>query len=103
MFVPFDARGNPGGKAITVLSGFLTDDGGTVYGRPTWLAWDATGALLVTDDTAGIIWRVLAPGAALSVAPREVIEESMPPQRELDAGLDRQFKMRVRKDVVIEE
>ena len=103
VFVPFDARGNPGGKAITVLSGFLTDDGGTVYGRPTWLAWDATGALLVTDDTAGIIWRVLAPGAALSVAPREVIEESMPPQRELDAGLDRQFKMRVRKDVVIEE
>ncbi len=103
IFVPFDARGNPKDKAITVLSGFLAEDNGSTRGRPTWLAWDATGALLVSDDTAGIIWRVEAPGAALSAAPREIVEDSLPPQRDLDAGLDRQFKMRIKKDVVIEE
>ena len=88
---------------MTVLSGFLAPDKGSARGRPTWLAWDRTGALLVTDDTAGIIWRVEAPGAKLSAAPKPVVAPSLPPQRELDASLDRQFKMRVRKDVVIEE
>ncbi len=103
IFVPFDERGNPKGKAETVLSGFLAADRGTTRGRPTWLAWDATGALLVSDDTAGIIWRVEAPGAALSRGPKEVIEKSLPPQRELDASLDRQFKMKIKRDEVIEE
>ena len=103
IFVPFDARGNPKGKAVTVLTGFLASGGGKAYGRPTWLAWDATGALLVSDDTAGIIWRVEAPGAALSQAPKEVVEKMLPPQRELDASLDRQFKMKVKSDEVIEE
>jgi glucose/arabinose dehydrogenase len=103
IFVAFDERGNPKGKAVTVLSGFKAADGGKAYGRPTWLAWGAGGALLVSDDTAGIIWRVEAPGAALSVAPKEVIEKSLPPQRELDASLDREFKMRVTSDKVIEE
>jgi glucose/arabinose dehydrogenase len=102
IFVPFDARGNPQDKAVTVLSGFLAKDGKGAYGRPTWLAWDRTGAMLLTDDTAGIIWRVTAPGAALSQAPRPVVEASMPPQRELDASLDREFKMRITKDVVEE-
>lgn len=105
IFVPFDQRGNPQpeGQAVTVLSGFLAADGDRAHGRPTWLAWDATGALLVSDDTAGIVWRVQAPGAALSKAPKEVIEEMMPPQRELDATLDRQFKMKIKSDEVIEE
>jgi glucose/arabinose dehydrogenase len=103
IFIPFDERGNPKGKALTVLSGFLTKDGDKVYGRPTWLAWDASGALLVSDDTAGIIWRVEAPGAVLSQAPRPVVEEMLPPQRELDASLDRQFKMKIKKDVIVEE
>jgi glucose/arabinose dehydrogenase len=103
IFIPFDERGNPKGKALTVLSGFLAKDGDKVYGRPTWLAWDASGALLVSDDTAGIIWRVEAPGAALSQAPRPVVEEMLPPQRELDASLDRQFKMKIKKDVIVEE
>jgi len=103
IFVPFDERGNPKGKAVTVLSGFLAPGGGKAYGRPTWLAWDATGALLVSDDTAGIVWRVEAPGAALSQAPKEVVEKMLPPQRELDASLDRQFKMKVKSDELIEE
>jgi glucose/arabinose dehydrogenase len=103
IFIPFDDRGNPQGKAVTVLSGFLARNGDGAYGRPTWLAWDKTGALLVSDDTAGIIWRVEAPGAAISQAPKPVVEQSLPPQRELDASLDRQFKMRITRDVIEEE
>lgn len=102
IFVRFDANGNPRGEALTVLSGFLTQGKDKARGRPTWLAWDRTGALLVSDDTAGVIWRVEAPGAALSQAPKPVITESLPPQRRLDATLDREFKMKVTKDVVEE-
>ena len=41
------------------LSGFVADyDQGTVYGRPVGLAMLADGSLLVSDDSAGIIWRV---------------------------------------------
>lgn len=50
VFVKFDARGNPQGKPVPVLSGFLAAEGKT-HGRPTWVAWDKTGALLVSDDT----------------------------------------------------
>ena len=62
VFVRFDQRGNPVGKPVQVLQSFLKNDDET-RGRPTWVAWDRTGALLVSDDTAGIIWRVTAPGA----------------------------------------
>jgi len=83
IFVPFDANGNPGGDALPVLSGFLLKGGGKTHGRPTWLAWDKTGALLVSDDTAGIIWRVFSPGAKPSEGPKPVHVESMPPQHDL--------------------
>jgi glucose/arabinose dehydrogenase len=82
VFVAFDAHGNPHGLPQPVLSGFLTGQG-TTHGRPVWLAWAKDGALLVSDDTAGIIWRVIAPGAAPSAAPVAVVSENMPPQREL--------------------
>ena len=82
VFVPFDARGNPEGKPVPVLDGFLTGDGKT-HGRPTWVAFDGTGALLVSDDTAGIIWRAIAPGAAPAPAQRLNRGERLPPQREL--------------------
>ena len=62
VFVRFDQRGNPVGKPVQVLQSFLKNDDET-RGRPTWVAWDRTGALLVSDDTAGIVWRVTAPGA----------------------------------------
>ena len=62
VYVQFDDRGNPVGKPVQVLKSFLKNDDET-YGRPTWVAWDRTGALLVSDDTAGVIWRVTAPGA----------------------------------------
>jgi len=82
VFVRFDERGNPLGKPVQVLESFLAGDGRT-HGRPTWVAWDKTGALLVSDDTANIIWRVTAPGAAPAAAPQRTQSERMPAQTEL--------------------
>lgn len=83
VFVKFDANGNPQGQPVPVLTGFLAGDGKT-HGRPTWLAFAKDGALLVSDDTAGIIWRAIAPGAAPAAAIRPVVTARMPAQRELN-------------------
>jgi glucose/arabinose dehydrogenase len=84
VFVGFDANGNPlDAKPVPVLTGFLAKDGKTTNGRPTWVAWDRTGALLVSDDTAGIVWRVERPGAAPTAAIRPVEVESMAPVTQL--------------------
>ena len=96
VFVRFDATGNPQGLPIPLLTGFLAP-GGDAYGRPTWLAWDKAGALLVSDDTAGIIWRVIAPNAAPSVAPKPVVTASMPAPRDL-VDPNAQFKAQFRPD-----
>jgi len=77
VFVQFDERGNPQGKPVEVLDGFLTKDGDT-HGRPTWVAWDKTGALLVSDDTANIIWRVIAPNSAPAPAPKRISGPPLP-------------------------
>jgi glucose/arabinose dehydrogenase len=69
VFVGFDARGNVlPGQPIKVLTGFLNQDQKTTRGRPVWVAFAHDGALLVSDDTGGVIWRVIAPGAAPSAA-----------------------------------
>lgn len=83
VYVAFDARGNPTGKPVTVLSGFLQGSDGTTRGRPTWVEWAGDGSLLVSDDTAGIIWRVVAPGAAAQRAITRIVSDRLPPQREL--------------------
>lgn len=83
VYVPFDARGNPTGKPVPLLTGFLGKDGKTTRGRPTWVAFARDGALLVTDDTAGIVWRVTAPGGAPAAPITRVSGERLPPQREL--------------------
>ncbi|MCP5389255.1 MAG: sorbosone dehydrogenase family protein [Novosphingobium sp.] len=91
VFIRFDERGNPKGLPVPVLTGFLTGDGDT-HGRPTWLAWDQGGALLVSDDTAGIIWRVIDPQAqpgAKLVLPKY---KSLPPQKELKGDPREAFK-----------
>jgi YD repeat-containing protein len=82
VFVRFDANGNPRGLPQPVLTGFLTKDG-NAHGRPTWLAWDKQGALLVSDDTAGIVWRVIAKGAEPAPRVEPVVTGHMKPQREL--------------------
>jgi glucose/arabinose dehydrogenase len=90
VFVRFDERGNPLGKPVPVLKSFLAGSGET-HGRPTWVAWDKTGALLVSDDTANIIWRVTAPGATPAAAPQRAQSERMPAQTELRGDPRRAF------------
>jgi glucose/arabinose dehydrogenase len=62
LFVPFES-GKPAGKAVDVLTGFVSD-AGRAYGRPVGVALDKQGALLVADDVGNAIWRVT--GAARS-------------------------------------
>ncbi|TNE49566.1 MAG: sorbosone dehydrogenase family protein, partial [Sphingomonadales bacterium] len=82
IYVEFDERGNPVGKPVPVLAGFLKDDGDT-RGRPTWVEWAGDGSLLVSDDTAGIIWRVHAPGAEPGLGIARLTSDPLRPQREL--------------------
>jgi glucose/arabinose dehydrogenase len=101
IFVPFDANGNPQGMPRPVLGGFLTGKGGETRGRPTWLTWAGDGALLVSDDTGGVIWRVVAPGAAPGVGPKPVVTGRMPPQRELRGSpQQRQLEADFKSDAV---
>lgn len=62
VYVPFADNGFPvpGAKPIDVLTGFLSPDGDTAYGRPVGVAIDANGGLLVADDVGNTIWRVSA-------------------------------------------
>ena len=84
-------RGNPLGKPVQVLGSFLKNDDET-RGRPTWVAWDRTGALLVSDDTAGIIWRVTAPGAEPAGAQQLNTGEPLPPRPGLTGDPRRAFE-----------
>lgn len=54
-------RFGPDGRPLgfeDFLTGFVSPDGSVHYGRPVGLAWAADGALLVSDDSNGAIWRV---------------------------------------------
>ncbi|MXO70530.1 PQQ-dependent sugar dehydrogenase [Alteraurantiacibacter buctensis] len=90
VYVAFDDLGNPVGKPVPVLNSFLASEDET-RGRPTWLAWDQTGALLVSDDTGNIIWRVINPAAQPTVAHARNSGTSLPPQRELNGDPARAF------------
>ena len=60
VFVPFDAEGNPE-EPQDFLTGFIADpDAGQVWGRPVGVTLHPDGSLLVCDDDAGIVWRVVA-------------------------------------------
>jgi glucose/arabinose dehydrogenase len=54
--VPFGADGNPAGPPEDFITGWLS--GGTVSGRPTGLLQTSDGALLISDDEGGVIYRV---------------------------------------------
>lgn len=58
VFVKF-RKGQPMGKPIDVLTGFLTPKG-EAHGRPVGVAVAKDGALLVADDVGNTIWRVAA-------------------------------------------
>ncbi|MCB2066998.1 MAG: sorbosone dehydrogenase family protein [Erythrobacter sp.] len=91
VFVRFDDRGSPTGEPVPVLTGFLADQEHT-HGRPTWLAWDRTGALLVSDDTGNAIWRVTSPGATPAPAIVRNHGERLPPRRNLIGDPARAFE-----------
>jgi glucose/arabinose dehydrogenase len=82
VYVAFDKLGQPTGKPMPVLTGFLKDDG-TTRGRPTWVEWAGDGSLLVSDDTAGIIWRTHATGAEPGAGIERIATKKIPPRREL--------------------
>ncbi|MEO0462595.1 MAG: PQQ-dependent sugar dehydrogenase [Pseudomonadota bacterium] len=82
VYVAFDEFGNPTGKPVPLLTGFLQDDG-TTRGRPTWVEWAGDGSLLVSDDTAGIIWRTKATGAELGAGIARVDGGSLKPRQQL--------------------
>lgn len=91
VYVAFDEFGNPNGAPVPVLTGFLQDDG-TTKGRPTWVEWAQDGSLLVSDDTAGIIWRVFAPSAEPQAGIERRSGERLPAQRELQGEARATFR-----------
>ena len=56
IFLPF-SHGKPSGPPFDVLTGFLNKKE-QAQGRPVAVIHDAQGALLVSDDVGGVIWRV---------------------------------------------
>lgn len=56
VFVPFE-QGQPTGKPLDVLSGFLSEDE-TALGRPAGVNVGLNGEIFVADDVGNIIWRV---------------------------------------------
>ncbi|MFM9935686.1 MAG: PQQ-dependent sugar dehydrogenase [Novosphingobium sp.] len=85
VFVRFDNNGNAlPAPPVPVLTGFLTGEK-TTHGRPTWVTFAKDGALLVSDDTGGVIWRVVAPGAKPAAAITAIAATPMPPAPKADA------------------
>jgi glucose/arabinose dehydrogenase len=58
-WLPWD--GEPAGEPEPFATGFLPDDAGDALGRPAGLAVGADGALYVSDDKAGYIYRITGP------------------------------------------
>ena len=48
-----------------------------------WLGWAKDGALLVSDDTGGVVWRVIAPGATPAPTIKPVVTDHMKPREDL--------------------
>ena len=60
VFVPF-SQGRPSGQPIDFVTGFR-DEKGKTRGRPVGVTVDPKGALIVADDLANVIWRVVRSG-----------------------------------------
>jgi glucose/arabinose dehydrogenase len=57
IFIPLDLQGQPTGEYDDFLTGFVVD-ADHVWGRPVGVAVARDGALLVSEDSNGTIWRV---------------------------------------------
>jgi glucose/arabinose dehydrogenase len=55
--VPFE-NGRPSGAPRDILTGFLSEDEKSSWGRPVGVAIGPDGALLVADDVGDVVWRV---------------------------------------------
>ena len=64
VFVPF-ANGKPVGQPTVLLTGFLDRDD-NAQGRPTGVAMDTRGGVLIADDAGNTVWRIA--GATTIVA-----------------------------------
>ena len=65
MFTPFAADGSgPTGETVPFAEGWLDQDTGEYYGRIVDVAQLKDGSLLVSDDTAGAIYRISYDGKA---------------------------------------
>jgi glucose/arabinose dehydrogenase len=71
MRVRFDQHGRPVGRE-GFISGWLREDGG-VLGRPVDIKELPDGSLLISDDHAGLIYRVSHSGRATPMAGRQSI------------------------------
>jgi glucose/arabinose dehydrogenase len=67
--VPLHGSQIASGEYEDFLTGFTTDDG-KVWGRPVGVAVATDGALFVSDDAGGCIWRVSYEGAAPAATPK---------------------------------
>ena len=55
---PLDARGNPEGRPVDFMTGFMTEEG-DVIGRPVDILVEPGGTMFVSDDRAGAIYRIV--------------------------------------------
>ena len=62
VLVPF-VDGAPTGLPVDVLTGFLSRDEETAFGRPVGVELDGRGGVLVADDVGDTVWRI-TPAAA---------------------------------------
>ena len=58
---PTAGGGRPGARQ-DLVTGWVDEAGQQVWGRPVDVAADAAGAVLVTDDQAGAVYRLTPPG-----------------------------------------
>ena len=66
-YVAFNEAGQAQGKMVDLLTGFLNADG-QAQGRPVDVVVASDGALLVSDDVGGMVWRVSNPAAKATPA-----------------------------------
>ncbi|MGI4835408.1 MAG: PQQ-dependent sugar dehydrogenase [Janthinobacterium lividum] len=64
IYFPWNAATQTPGAQADLVTGFV--DGSGVWGRPVDVAVDAQGALLISDDQSGTIYKLTAPAAALA-------------------------------------
>ncbi len=60
VFIP--VHGTQAGQPQDVVTGWLPSNGGSVWGRPVGLLVAADGSLLISDDQAGVVYRLSAVG-----------------------------------------